>query len=490
MYGQPALFRFAREHFPEWKGSSAHRPLLVHGARQVGKTYLIVEYGRSAFENLVHVDFDQDPGLDQLFASQSPRAICQLLEFHYQDRIVPGKTLLFLDEIQLAPAACTALLRFAEEYPELHLAAAGPLPDDWPATRIPAETPGAPGTPGAPRTPAAPEPVDHFYLGPIRFDEFLLIAGESRLFGLLQTLPIGESFPDATHQKLMGLAQQFLFSGGMPAVLAALVEKKSVRDCVEAKRAVQAALWDELGRRTGRLDPARVNRVLARLPAQVGAKLKYAALDPGARARDVKPVLDALCFARIARRVPYTACTGPTLASTASQKHFKLLYLDVGLLAGARGLDPADLEGTEDILAVADGGLCRQFAGQHLLHAQPPRVLPELHTWEREARTSMAEVDFVIGVDESVIPVHVRAGKPGTLRSLHRFAHERRPPLAVRLDAAPPSLGSTDVRLPEGPAVSCPLLSLPFYMAGQVHRLCREWLASDAARGPSRRAVR
>jgi uncharacterized protein len=465
------LYRFAPEHLPEWKANPARKPLLVHGARQVGKTHLIREHGRSAFENLVHIDFEQDPGVDQLFASQSPRGICQLLESHFRDRILPGKTLLFLDEIQLAPVACGALLRFAEEYPELHVAAAGPLPDDWP------------------RTPTA-GPVDHFYLGPLKFDEFLLPAGESRLFGLLQTLPPGETFPDATHQQLMALARQFLYAGGMPAVMAVLAERRSLHDCADAKRAVQVALWEDLGRHTGRLDPARVNRVLARLPAQVGTKLKYAALDPGARAREIKPVLDALCRARVTRRVPYSTCTGLPLASTASSKHFKLLHLDVGLLASARGLDPADIEGAPDILELADGALCRQFVGQHLLHAGSPMTVPELHGWERQARTSLAEVDYVIAVDSAILPVHVRAGKAGTLRSLHRFVHERRPPLAVRLHAAPPALDSVDVRLPDGSVVSYPLLSLPFYMAGQVHRMCREWLVSDTARGSLRRAVR
>lgn len=315
-------------------------------------------------------------------------------------------------------------------------------------------------------------------------------AGELRLFGLLQTLAPKETIPEAAHRDLLGLARQFLFAGGLPAAMEVLAQRRPMSDCVEAKRAIQAALWDDLGRHTGRLDRARVNRVLAHLPAQVGTKLKYSALDPNGRPRDVKPVLEALVRARIARRVPYAACGSLPLAATASPKHFKLLYLDVGLLAAGRAVRHEDLEGAQDLLGGAQGALCRQFAGQHLLYAQPPTLAPELYGWERQARTSLAEVDFVIAAGEAIVPVHVRAGKAGLLRSLHRFVHELRPPLAVRLDAAPPSLEAVEVRLPEGPVVAYPLLSLPFYMAGQVHRMCREWLASDTARGFQRRAVR
>lgn len=457
------LLRYAREHVLAWRSDPARQPLFVHGARQVGKTHLIVDTGKNFFGNLIRIDFEHDPGVDQLFACQSPREICELLEVRLNERIKPGSTLLFLDEIQLAPRAAASLGRFAAECPELHVVAAGSLPALAPGTSALA---------------AITRRLDHFYLGPLAFDEYLYAIGQSRLGALLAILHVGEPLPDGTHAELTRLARQFLCTGGMPAVVAARAEGGSLQDCVEAQRAVAAALRDDVARWGGRFDPARVNTVFARMPARVGTRFTYAALVPGARARDLKPVLDALCEARICRRVPYSRCTGVPLDTTASSRQFRVLMLDVGLLAGAMGASPVDLEEPGEILTAAGGTLCRQFVGQHLLPARTPRSQPELHCWGREARTSLAEVDYVLAEGAHVIPVAIRAGKTGTLRALHRFVHERKPPLAIRLHAGPPALDNVAARLPGGHVVTYRLISLPFYLAGQVRRFCREWLAT------------
>ncbi len=457
------LLRYAREHVLAWRSDPARQPLLVHGARHVGKTHLIVNTGQDFFGNLVRIDFERDPELDQLFACQSPREICELLELRLNERIEPGSTLLFLDEIQLAPRAAAALGRFAAELPELHVVAAGSLPAL------------APGT-GALAAPT--RRLDHFHLGPMAFDEFLYAIGQSRMGALLAILRVGEPLPDATHAELTRLARQYLCVGGMPSVVAARANGGSLHDCAETQRAVAADLRDNFGRWGGRFDPVRVSAVFNRLPARVGSRFTYAALVPGGRGRDLKPILDALCEARICSRVPYARCTEVPLGSATSPRQFRLLLLDVGLLAEASGLNLADLEQASDILAVRGGALCRQFVGQHLLHSKTPLFEPELHCWGREARTSLAEVDYVLAESGHVIPVAIRTGKTGTLRALHHFVHELKPPLAVRLHTDRPAVEDVTARLPGGQGVTYPLISLPWYMAGQVRRLCREWLAS------------
>jgi hypothetical protein len=141
-------------------------------------------------------------------------------------------------------------------------------------------------------------------------------------------------------------------------------------------------------------------------------------------------------------------------------------------------VSPADIEEARDLLAVAGGALCNQFVGQHLLPSRAPVHEPELRCWGREARTSLAEIDYILAEGDHIIPVAIRVGKTGTLRALHRFVHERKPPLGVRLHTGRPALEEVDARLPGGQVVTYPLLSLPFYMAGHVRRLYREWLAS------------
>ena len=170
--------------------------------------------------------------------------------------------------------------------------------------------------------------------------------------------------------------------------------------------------------------------------------------------------------------VHHTAANGIPLGAEADERKLKALFLDVGLMSTAVGLTLLDLEQVDDVMTVNRGALCEQLVGQHLLYSAPSWEEPQLFYWAREKRGSSAEIDYVISQGREIIPVEVKAGKTGTLKSLHLFLREKGRRLAVRLSSAPPSVLEAMTSLANGEDVPFTLLSLPLYMVGQVRRLC------------------
>ena len=211
--------------------------------------------------------------------------------------------------------------------------------------------------------------------------------------------------------------------------------------------------------------------VFDRLPHLVARKFKYVEVSREHRASEIAAALEHLCMARVACKVFRTAANGVSLAAETNQRFFKCLHVDVGLMSAALGLGVLDLERQGDPTLVNRGALAEQFVGQHLLYGEAPYLTPALHYWAREARNASAELDYVVAVGNRVVPVEVKAGATGSLRSLQQFVREKSCDLALRFNADPPSLLRDSRRLPDGTTVSYDLLSLPLYLVGQARRL-------------------
>ena len=181
--------------------------------------------------------------------------------------------------------------------------------------------------------------------------------------------------------------------------------------------------------------------------------------------------LNLLCLAHLAYRVHHSSCSGIPLGATIDSKKFKLLFLDVGLMSTLCALNLLDYEKAEDVMLVNSGAVCEQYIGQNLLYSQQFYRKPELHYWVREKKGSSAEVDYVISEGSTIIPIEVKAGKSGTLRSLHLFLREKKFSIGVRFNSDGPSLLETKTAMSDGLEISYNLLSLPLYLAGQVKRL-------------------
>lgn len=452
------MHRFALEDIKAWKTKPNRKPLVIRGARQVGKTYLVRMFAGKHFDHLMEINFERDPELASLFVSKNPDKIVQMLELQFDCPVRAGETLLFLDEIQAAPQVFASLRYFYEELPELHIVAAGSLLEfaiEEPAFSMPVGR------------------IEYLHLGPMQLEEFLVAAGKENLVAFLQEFTLGESIPGPLHDRFMDLLRIFLVTGGMPESIAVYLKNKSWQECASIKHSLLATFEDDFNKYGKIFKHQRLQLLFRKIPLLVGAKFKYVNVDRNERSAELAKALTMLCQARVTYRVFHSSCSGIPLGATLNEKIFKVLFLDVGLMSTVTGLNLLDYEKAEDIMTVNAGAVCEQFVGQHLLFLRQFYRKPEIHYWVREKKTSSAEVDYVIAAGTSVIPIEVKAGKSGTLKSLHLFLREKHRPLGVRFNSDAPSLLDLRTALPDGQNIHYRLLSLPLYMVGQALRLIR-----------------
>lgn len=453
------MFRSSIRDLKSWQTKPNRKPLVVRGARQVGKTYLIRQFGVECFQNTVELNFEKQPELAQLFESKDPKQILPLIELQQGTVINPGETLLFLDEIQTAPQVFEALRYFFEERPDIHVVAAGSLLEfalEEPSFSVPVGR------------------IEYMYLGPMTFEEFLLAQGKDRLVSFINSFEFSVSIPDPLHHQMLDAVRQFLVVGGMPASVSAYIRSGALGDTESEKQSILETFIEDFGKYARRAEPTRLRKVFTRLPLLVGQRLKYVNIDRDDQARNLAHALSLLCKALVVCRVHHSAGNGIPLRAEMKETVFKPLFLDVGLMASACGLNLLDFTSASDLLQVNQGSICEQFVGQHLLYSQPSFVRPELFFWMREKRSSNAEVDYVISIGSRIIPIEVKAGKTGTLKSLQVFLNTKGLGTGVRVNSAPPTLHSASYSLPGMSDQSFEMVSIPFYLVGQLRRLLEE----------------
>jgi predicted AAA+ superfamily ATPase len=452
------MLRFALDYLKTWKSKPSRKPLVIRGARQVGKTYLVRLFAKKYFDQTVEINFERDPEMASLFTSKDPRKIVQLLELQYNIPIQPGAALLFLDEIQAAPEVLVSLRYFYEELPELHVIAAGSLLEF------------------ALKEPTFSMPVgriEYMHLGPMQLEEFLLAAGKDKLVIFLNEFSLGDSMPKPLHRQLMDLLRIFLVTGGMPQSVAVYLNSNSWQECESIKHSLLATFQDDFNKYGKMVRHQRLQLLFKKIPLLAGSKFKYVNVDRNEKSGDLAKALNLLFRARIAYPVYHSSCSGIPLGATIHPKQFKVLFLDTGMMSTATGLNLLDYEKAEDVMKVNAGAICEQYIGQHLLFSQQPYCEPEVYYWIREKKNSSAEVDYVISEGTLIVPVEVKAGKSGTLKSLHLFLHEKHRSLGVRFNSDIPSILESQTALADRPNIPYCLLSLPLYMVGQLRRLIR-----------------
>jgi len=450
------MYRKALQHLLDWKTADTRKPLILRGARQVGKTYLVRQFGAEAFDHLVELNFERKPGLADLFASKNPTRILALLEAETGLPMIPGKTLVFLDEIQAAPRVIETFRYFYEERPDVHLVAASSL------LEFTLEQPSFPVPVGR---------IEFMYLGPLDFDEFLMGTGRGHVLDYLEQFDFSEPVPESLHQKAMEAVREFMLIGGMPAAVAAYARTHDHKAVEGIKQAILQSFIQDFGKYAGRTDPNRMRKVFDRIPLLVGRRLKYAQIDREDSARNLAHSLRLLNQALVVVNVCHTSANGVPLCAEMNENLFKPLFLDVGLMSSACGLNLTDFAESKDVLQVNQGAISEQFVGQHLLYRQPCFMKPEVFFWSREHKDANAEVDYVISEGARILPVEVKAGKRGTLKSLQVFLVEKRSRHGIRINAAEPELHEASFALPGRTHERYRLLSLPLYFIPQVRRL-------------------
>ena len=452
------MHRFAFDYLSQWKTKPNRKPLIIRGVRQVGKTYLVRIFARQCFKGLLELNFEQHPEIADLFSSRTPKKIVQLLELQFNTSIEPGETLLFLDEIQAAPEVIATLRYFYEEIPELHIITAGSLLEFFlaePTFSMPVGR------------------IEYLHLGPMQFEEFLIAAKKDRLTSFLKDFVPGQDIAEPIHHQLMDMFRLFLVTGGMPEAVSVYLDNGSLQQCQSIKHSLLSTFQDDFNKYGKRIKSQHLQMLFKKIPLLAGSKFKYVHVDRNERPVDLSKALDMLCQARIAFKVRHSSCTGIPIGATVNDKLFKVLFADIGLLSTAAGLNLLDFEKAEDVMLVNSGAVCEQFIGQHLLFSQQFYQEPELYYWVREKKNASAEVDYVISEGPDIVPIEVKAGKSGTLKSLHLFLRENKRFLGIRFNSDRPSILDSQTSLPDGVNIPYRLMSLPLYMVGQCRRLIR-----------------
>ena len=388
--------RLAEKEVIKWKNSLRRKPLIIRGARQVGKTWLVENVLASTFDNFVKIDLEKRRDLHVHFAGNlEPRAILNHLEL-VTSRIISGKTLLFFDEIQACPRAITALRYFYEQIPELHVVAAGSLLEfAFDEISVPVGR------------------VQYLHLHPMTYYEYLLAMGKEPMADYSLTPP--KRVAPSIQKMILSELRNYLFVGGMPECVKTWRDSGSMIETFQVQSEILESYRDDFSKYKPRIDPACLDAVFLNTAKSVGEQLKYTRLNSGHSGQMNRKAFDLLNKAQIVQKISSCDPSGLPLGATANQKKFKASLMDIGLLQRTCQV-PAELELQQDnMLAMYRGKLAEQFVAQELLawHSS------ELYYWARDARGSNAEVDYLAVHESKIYPVEVKSGAGGSLRSLH-----------------------------------------------------------------------
>lgn len=427
------MIRYASQYLRDWVYKSRRKPLLLRGARQVGKTWLVEELAKQEFENFLKIDFEESPGFRSLFDGDlEPQKICSELEIRTGIDIEARKTLLFFDEIQACPRAITALRYFYEKMPELHVVAAGSLLEfvfseiSFPVGR-----------------------VQTMEIQPMNFSEFLLAAGYGKAGKICNSAITGVS--EATHEFLTEQLRIYWLVGGMPECVHVYSTTNSIKSATEVQDEIIKTFQLDFNKYRPRTDVSCLNTVFTNAAAHAGTQIKYTGLAKDFTIPTIKKAYESLLLARITSKIKAVGSPGIPLEAQASEKKFKSIFLDIGLMNRAIGLEYNEAFTHDNLLSIYRGQLAEQFVGQEF----EAKEKKQLYYWAREAKNSNAEIDFLEVQNGKFIPVEVKDGPSGRLRSLQLFRETYRPPYSVVFHSGPLGILNEES-----------IVFLPLYFAG------------------------
>lgn len=428
----------------DWKNSHYRSPLLLRGARQVGKSYLVEQFGKRYFDNIIVINFEKKPEYAQCFSTFEVKDILQKIAVYQGEIIQSGKTLLFLDEIQACPRAIQSLRYFKEELPELHVIAAGSL------LEFALQDPGFKMPVGR---------VQYLYLKPLSFVEYLQAKQKTSWIDNIRSATLENPVSDILHQALLQEIKNYATLGGMPAVVNRALEEGITGAFQQTQYQILENYIDDFAKYASNANRVYLKTVFEQLPNLIGQQTKYHKINPDVHSRFLKEAINCLELAGIVYRVCATAASGLPLNAQINNNKYKLYFIDTGLLAAKSNLLASVLM-SQDILLINRGEMAEQFVGQELLAYQPSYKNADLHYWVREQKSSQAEVDFTIQVQSNIIPIEVKAGAIGRLKSLQVMMQEKQLPLGVRVSQLPLSIDQNKH-----------IVSVPFYMISEIERL-------------------
>lgn len=410
------MYRIAIEKLLKWKQSKRRKPLIIEGARQVGKTWLMKEFGRQAYEDTVYINFDSNSRMAELFAPDlDTERLIMGLELYAGRKIDPEKSLLIFDEVQEVPRALTALKYFYENAPQYNIVCAGSLLGIalHKGTSFPVGK------------------VDFLKLYPLSFNEFLRAIGEERFAELLDKRDF--QMITSFRQTYIDALKQYYFVGGMPEAVQSFAENKDFNEVREIQRRILAAYEQDFSKHVPNEIVPRLRMLWNSIPSQLAKENKkfiYGLVREGARAKEYETAIMWLCDCGLVHKVSRVNTAGIPLRAYEDLKAFKLFLVDVGLLGCMAGLRQRTLLDGNALFVEFKGALTEQYVCQQL------KTIENLDVYYYTNDRGSCEVDFVVDTGERIVPVEVKAEINLKAKSLKTYREKFSPEVAVRTSMA------------------------------------------------------
>ena len=429
------MYRIALEQLLQWKESKRRKPLIIKGARQVGKTWLMKEFGKQAYIDTVYINFDSNTRMEELFSSDlDTERLIMGLELYAGRKIDPDNSLLIFDEVQEVPRALTSLKYFYENAPQYHIVCAGSLLGIalHQGTSFPVGK------------------VDFLKLYPLSFKEFLMATGKERFAELLDT----QDFPMITsfRQTYIDALKQYYFVGGMPEALQNFAENKDFNEVREIQKRILAAYEQDFSKHAPYEIVPRLRMVWNSIPSQLAKENKkfvYGLVREGARAKDYETAIMWLCDCGLVHKVNRVSTANIPLRAYEDLKAFKLFVADVGLLGCMAGLHQRTLLDGNSLFVEFKGALTEQYVCQQL------QTIENINIYYYTNNRGSCEVDFIVDTGQRIVPVEVKAEVNLKAKSLKTYREKFLPEVCVRTSM-------TDYKKEEW------LVNLPLYAIDQI----------------------
>lgn len=407
----------------EWAKQKDHKPLLLRGARQVGKSTAVKQLG-THFKYYVEINFNRNPGYKQLFVQDLDvkRIVPQIAAMHGTP-IIEGKTLLFLDEIQDCQEAIMALRYFKEEMPELHVIAAGSLLE-FALEEIP--------TFGVAR-------IHSMYMYPLTFDEFLTANGKSLLLKARREASSSSPLPTPIHEELVAQLRIYMLIGGMPEAVAKWVETGDFLKCQEVHGDILNGYEDDFPKYRKKVNSVLLSNTMNSVAVQATKKFIYSKVEGNYRSEEVKKALALLTTAGLVVPVTHTDASGLPLGEGSDATIRKYLLFDTGLMLHMLSIHMSNfaeinaniLTSTEEELA-NKGPMAEMLAGLELLRNMQPNLRHKMYYWVRQNKNATAEIDYLITKGTRIMPIEVKAETQGGMKSLWEYMRQKKLHHAIR----------------------------------------------------------
>jgi predicted AAA+ superfamily ATPase len=423
-----------------WKNRSDRKPLIVQGARQVGKTYLIKEFGKNEYGNIVYINFEETPDFTSIFELNiSPDRLIENLSVFIGRKIQPEDTLLFFDEIQNSQRALTSLKYFCEQAPEYHIIAAGSL--------LGVSIGKSSGFPVG--------KVEFLDMHPMSFFEYLESINQSLLIELLEKKTDFAPLPDDLHKKLIDILRFYLFLGGMPAVIESYVKNKDIQEVRRLQKEIISSYERDFSKYSTRSEAIHISEIWQSIPAHLvreNKKFQYSTIRKNARAASFRSAIEWLRSAGLITIAQCLSIAKLPLRAYIDHSKFKAYLLDNGLLGALVDVDPAAIVTGDRIISEFNGAFTENFVAAELKATGNEY----LYYWRSE---NIAEVDFICTKDLDVLPLEVKSGFSTGIKSLRVFSEKFKPPRLYRTS-------------PNNFYMDGDFVNIPLYAVGMLKKFC------------------